>query len=380
MKSLFRYCRILRTNPRYFLRMGIVKMRSLFPVDFYFIRSGYAFLPVHLTIEVTHRCNLSCHMCDLYGGAKEIESIRSRREAPGEQFSISLLERLCASFRALKPVLSFGGGEPLLHPQIAELVSCAKRNGFICTLTTNGTLLERYAAALTDAGLDSLVLSIDGPEEIHDATRGQGGTFMRAMVGARELAECTRRRDSSTPRLRINCTINSRNFSVLSALVGVAEEFGAESLLFSHLWYGDSSAVEAHNRMVGDRCRTVEQNTDEIDLIQPEVVNREIRKIKRSRTGLAVKFLPDLSEREVVRYYSKRAEPVNRFACRAAWLTAFVMPDGEIIPCLDCCYGNLGDLPFGQIWNGDNARAFRRCLRGYGIFPACVRCCGLYSF
>ncbi|MEJ2746216.1 MAG: radical SAM protein, partial [bacterium] len=193
-------------------------------------------------------CNLACHMCDLFGRANEIESIRSRREAPGEWFSLHLIEKICASFNTLKPVLSFGGGEPLMHPQIAELVAHAKRRGFVCTLTTNGTLLERHAAALVDAGLDNLVISIDGPEEIHDVTRGVKGAFMRARAGAREIAECMRKKGSSTPRLRINCTINSHNFSALSALVGIAEDFGAESLLFSHLWFWDGRAAEAHNR------------------------------------------------------------------------------------------------------------------------------------
>jgi MoaA/NifB/PqqE/SkfB family radical SAM enzyme len=360
--------------------MGVAKMRGRLPIDYHLIRSGYAFSPMHLNLEVTHHCNLACHMCDLYGRKEEIESIRSRREKLDERFDVSLIEKICSSFSTLKPVLSFGGGEPLMHPRIAELVARAKRHGFVCTLTTNGTLLESHAASLVDAGLDNLVISIDGPEEIHDATRGVKGAFARARAGAWELAERMRRKGSSRPRLRINCTINSNNFSSLGSLVGVAEDFGAESLLFSHLWFWDSRAVEAHNRAVGDLCWVVAQNMDGVDLIQPEALNREIRKIKGSRTGLVIKFLPSLSEREVVCYYLRRTEPVKRFACRAAWLTASVMPDGEVIPCLDCSYGNLGVMSFGELWNGEKARAFRKRLRKCGMFPACVRCCGLYLF
>jgi MoaA/NifB/PqqE/SkfB family radical SAM enzyme len=267
-----------------------------------------------------------------------------------------------------------------LHPQIVEFVSCAKRHGFVCTLTTNGTLLKGHAAALIDAGLDNLVISIDGPGEIHDATRGVKGTFMKAREGALELAECMRRKGSSNPRLRINCTINSHNFAILSSVVGVAEEFGAESLLFSHLWFWDSRAVEAHNRVAGDLCPMVAQNMDGVDMIDPEALNREIRNIKGLCTRLVVKFLPSLSDDEVVCYYLDRTKPVKRFACRAPWLTASVMPDGEVIPCLDCSYGNLNDMSFDEVWNGKKARTFRKRLRKCGIFPACVRCCGLYLF
>ncbi|MCX6356959.1 MAG: radical SAM protein, partial [Candidatus Aureabacteria bacterium] len=218
---------------------------------------------------MTHRCNLRCHMCDLFGRGEEIDSIRSRREGAEGSFSMELLERLCNSFGCMKPVLSFGGGEPLLHPAIAAMVSRAKERGFTCTLTTNGTLLAAHAASLVEAGLDSLVLSIDGPEEIHDATRGVKGTFAKACEGAAALAEARARFRSRTPRMRINCTINSRNAGMLGEVVRIAERLGAESMVFSHLWFWDRTAVEEHNRLYGDLCPTVEQNTRELDRIDP---------------------------------------------------------------------------------------------------------------
>lgn len=380
MRALARYCRLVRDDPLYTARMGFVKGRSALPLDFHLLRSGRAFAPVHLTLEVTHQCNLACHMCDLFGRGEPIDSIRSRREKPGGEFSVVLLEKLCAAFGVCKPVLSFGGGEPLLHPQIAALVRYAKQAGHIATLTTNGTLLEKYGASLADAGLDNLVISIDGPEAVHDGTRGVPGAFRKARAGSAALRDYRRARRLDGPRIRINCTINSRNFSFLSEVIAIAEEFGADSLVFSHLWFWDREAVEAHNRVLGDLCPVVEQNTDEIDRIHPGRLNEEIIRIKKTRTPLVVKFLPDLSGGQVVRYYTERARPVSRGACRAAWLTAFIMPDGDVIPCLDYRYGNLGEQSFSAIWNGERARSFRRRLRASGIFPACARCCLLYAF
>lgn len=378
MNIIRRNAGLLLSDPAYFFKMAAAKGRAFLPIDYYLNRNGRAFPPIHLTLEVTHRCNLSCHMCDLYGGRAEIDSIRSRRD--GSSFSLELLEKLCDSFHLVKPVLSFGGGEPLLHPEIVEMVALAKGRGFNCTLTTNGTLLEERAAGLVGAGLHSLVLSIDGPEDIHDSIRGVSGTFAKARAGARKLREIQKAGRYSKPLLRINCTINSRNSGALSRMVDIAEDFGAESLVFSHLWFWDRAIVERHNREFGEFCPVVEQNTHELDLIKPEIVSREIEKVKGRRTKMIVKFLPELSAVEIKSYYTDSQTPVKRSACRAPWLTAFIMPDGEVIPCLDYSYGNLKEESFAGIWNGERARRFRRQLRRKSIFPACVRCCLLYAF
>jgi MoaA/NifB/PqqE/SkfB family radical SAM enzyme len=380
MSALKRYLRIARSDPRYVARMAIAKGRAALPIDYLLVRNGYALPPIQLSLEVTHRCNLACHMCDLYGQSEELDTARSKREETGRPFSLELLEKLCASFRLVKPVLSFGGGEPLMHPRIIELVSHAKRRGFVCTLTTNGTLLERHAADIVREGLDSVVISIDGPEDVHDSLRGVKGTYAKAMAGARALAERRRQAGVVKPLVRINCTVNSRNFNLLGEMPAIAAQFGAESLVISHLWFWDREIVERHNRAAGDLCRAVEQNVRELDLIDPAALSRELRKIKESRVGLMVKFLPDLDDEEVRRYYTERSAPVKRFACRAVWLSAFIMPDGELLPCLDYSYGNLNERPFGELWNGARARVFRKRLRAAGIFPGCVRCCGLYAF
>lgn len=380
MKVLKRYCGILLRDPSYTLRVGAAKARARLPLDYYLFRNGFSFSPVHLTLEVTHRCNLRCLMCDLFGREEEIDSIRSRREDEGRGFSLGLLEKLCSSFRLIKPVLSFSGGEPLMHPEIVEMVSLAKSRGFTCTMTTNGTLLERKAPALVETGLDSLVISIDGPEKIHDATRGVEGTFARARAGARAVAAARGRGKHGRPRIRINCTITSRNFDRLGEMVGIAEDFGAESMVFSHLWFWDGAIVRRHNETYGDFCPVVEQNTEEYAVIDPAIVARELEKIRGMNSPVMVKFLPDLTSAEIGQYYNESFRPVTRTSCRAVWLTGFVMPDGELIPCLDYSYGNLNRSSFAEVWNGERARTFRRRVRSAGIFPACVRCCMLYSF
>jgi molybdenum cofactor biosynthesis enzyme MoaA len=66
-------------------------------------------------------------------------------------------------------------GEPLAHPNIADMVSQIKSIGSSVELVTNGTLLsKRLSEDLIDAGLDGLWISLDGatPESYKDVGLG----------------------------------------------------------------------------------------------------------------------------------------------------------------------------------------------------------------
>jgi molybdenum cofactor biosynthesis enzyme MoaA len=71
-------------------------------------------------------------------------------EAPGYQLN-QVGEMPPALFHKLMdevlghPIVTFTGGEPLLHPNMADFVVYAKRYGRFCTITTNGWMLEKRA-------------------------------------------------------------------------------------------------------------------------------------------------------------------------------------------------------------------------------------------
>lgn len=90
-------------------------------------------------IEITNICNLSCSFCP---GTR-----RPPRTMTPEEF-----RRLAEKLRGHVGYLYFHVmGEPLLHPQLEELLGIAGELGFRVCLTTNGTLLERRGAALLAA-------------------------------------------------------------------------------------------------------------------------------------------------------------------------------------------------------------------------------------
>lgn len=131
-------------------------------------------------------CNLTCHHCFISCGPEN----RSFELMPKEDVLLALEESKDYGVKEYY----FTGGEPFIHPDMAEILEAALAIG-PATVLTNGTLLkpavvERLARA-EQASLYSLELrvSIDGySPETNDPIRGDG-TFERAMSGVRLLVE-----------------------------------------------------------------------------------------------------------------------------------------------------------------------------------------------
>ena len=110
--------------------------------------------PLLAQIVVTRRCNLSCGYC--------YEFDKVSQPVPFE----TLKERF-THLAGLKTVfVTLNGGEPLLHPQIAELVSCISQLGMIPMINSNGRLLTKEVIlALNEAGLFGIQISCDALED-----------------------------------------------------------------------------------------------------------------------------------------------------------------------------------------------------------------------
>lgn len=113
--------------------------------------------PVMAHIIPIRRCNLSCTYCnefDDYSKPVPVETMKER---------LDLLANLGTT------IITFSGGEPLLHPGLDELIAHVRRRGMIAGLITNGYLLvPERVKALNRAGLDHLQISIDNvmPDEV----------------------------------------------------------------------------------------------------------------------------------------------------------------------------------------------------------------------
>jgi MoaA/NifB/PqqE/SkfB family radical SAM enzyme len=113
--------------------------------------------PILAHLIVTRRCNLSCAYCNEYD--------RVSRPVPLEL----LLQRVDRLADLGTAVITLSGGEPLLHPELEQVVAHVRRRGLMAGMITNGYLLtEQRILALNRAGLDHMQISIDNvePDEV----------------------------------------------------------------------------------------------------------------------------------------------------------------------------------------------------------------------
>jgi MoaA/NifB/PqqE/SkfB family radical SAM enzyme len=164
--------------------------------------------------EVTRACALACVHCR----ADAIHCRDPRELSTAEGFR--LIDQV-RSFGERPPLFVLSGGDPMRRPDRADLVGYAAASGLTVALTPSGTAAATRTrlAALKDAGLSRVAVSLDGPTpDAHDAFRGVRGSCqwtMRIIDAAVELG---------LP-LQINSTISRRTLPDFEAMAARVAEF-----------------------------------------------------------------------------------------------------------------------------------------------------------
>ena len=147
----------------------------------------FAAAPMIVYWEMTTACGLACRHCRATAMPDPGTGELSTAEA------LDLLDQI-ASFGDPMPHVVMTGGDPLLRPDLDQLVAAAQERGIGVSLAPAVTPLLTRArlAQLRDAGIQAISLSLDGPTaESHDGMRGVPGTFeatLTALDWAAELA------------------------------------------------------------------------------------------------------------------------------------------------------------------------------------------------
>jgi radical SAM protein with 4Fe4S-binding SPASM domain len=134
-----------------------------------------------ISFEITRKCNLECRHCYANAGDLLPDELTPQEI---KAFIDDVYNTGCLS-------ITFSGGEPLLHPDIFELMEYAKQKPLSVLLFTNGTLLTPdIVKKLKNLPVYKVSVSIDGPDaETHDALRGVPGAFDKTIKGVNLLKE-----------------------------------------------------------------------------------------------------------------------------------------------------------------------------------------------
>lgn len=179
--------------------------------------------------NISKRCNLKCIHC--YTNSDCNLAPDELTTAEGKQ----LIEDL-ASFKI--PALLFSGGEPLMRPDVFELVDYAVNQGLRPVLSTNGTLITpQVAQKIKDTGFIYAGISLDGIGSTNDHFRGMVGAFGKAMDGFRNCIAVNQ-------RVGLRLTLTRQNVRDLDQIFDFLLEEKIPRACFYHLVYSGRGKSE----------------------------------------------------------------------------------------------------------------------------------------
>jgi MoaA/NifB/PqqE/SkfB family radical SAM enzyme len=310
-------------------------------------------LPI-LLIDAHSRCNCRCVMCDIWKTGQHREFTLAQLESQMEA-----IERLQVRW------VVFTGGEPLMHSNLFALADLLRGRGVRVTILSTGLLFERFAREIA-GHIDDVIVSLDGPPEIHDRIRRVPGGFARISEGIRAIQAQNRKF-----QIGARCTVQKANHAALVDTACDAQRIGLASISFlaadlTSTAFNRTEPWSAHRQaelaLTLDELAVLEQQIERL-VEDPFVIDRpqhlhRIAEHFRAQLGLKVFEAPK---------------------CNAPWVSAVMGIDGSVRPCFfHPPVGSATSHPLDEALNEPRAIEFRATL-DIASNPVCRRCvCSLH--
>jgi MoaA/NifB/PqqE/SkfB family radical SAM enzyme len=312
-------------------------------------------LPV-LVLHAHTSCNCRCVMCDIWK-TKDSRSLSSADLRP----HLESIRRLGVRWVVLS------GGEPLLNGQWPQLCSTFRQEGIRVTLLTTGLLLAKQAAQVAEL-FDDVIVSLDGPERIHDAVRRVDKAFALLQRGVTAL----RQQRPSLP-ITARTTVQKANHAHLRETCAAAKHLSLNGISF----LAADLTSEAFNRPVGwspNRQSEVALSVDEVAVLETEIESLIVKNAEDTHSGFIAESPEKL--RRIATHFRAHIglDRTQAPRCNAPWTSAVVETDGTVRPCFfHPPIGNIHHASLEEVVNGNQALAFRSRL-DIPNNPICERC------
>ena len=312
--------------------------------------------------NMTRRCNLRCLHC--YS--------QSRDEAYPDELTTAEGKALIDDLAAFScPVILLSGGEPLMRPDLPELVRHAANRGVRAVISTNGTLITGdFARTFKEFGLSYVGVSLDGLRETHDRFRGVAGAYDKALAGIRTcLAEGI--------KVGIRFTINRRNTADIPAIFDLIEEEGIPRACFYHLVYtGRGSRLITEDLSHAEAREVLDLIMDRTRRLFDRGLEKEILTVDNHADGPYV-YLRLLRENP-----ARAAEVLELLKMNEGNSSGHgigcISWDGQVHPdqfWRDVSFGNIRKRPFSEIWTDTSHNLMARLKdKKRHVTGRCARC------
>ncbi len=279
------------------------------------------FIPLVVSWNVTRKCNLACSHCYINAAKDELQGELNTEEAKRLIDQISDVSR---------PLLILSGGEPLLRPDIYDLIQYGAGKGLRMGLGSNGSLIDQEVAKnLKAAGVKTVSISLDSrnPEK-HDEFRGVKGSWQKAVEAITALRQ-------NGVLVQVNTTVTQQNHNEIDEIMSLAEELGVENFhLFFLVPTGRGTKI-----------------TDISPAMYEGMIKSTFAKTGKHRLNVRPSCAP-----QFMRIAKNMGLDMRQWirGCIAGLYYCRIYPNGDITPCpyLPVKLGNVREKTFSEIWFG----------------------------
>ena len=304
-------------------------------------------------VEVSTFCQLNCAMCP-----KTI----FKKDWISKHMELELFQKI--PFELFKTAHLQGWGEPLMNPNIIEMIDTVKKKNCTVGLTTNGLLLKEFAKDLVEK-IDYIAISLASTkEEVHRKIRK---TSLHDLV--KNIKFFTKLRTGDRPKVTLVTMMLEETLEDLPKFVDLAVDCGTDEIIVNNLDYIPSSALEKRAVFLGQRNPKIS-----------EIIENSLVRAKKAGIRMIIKSVK-LEEVSVC-----AENPINN---------CLITVDGALTPCVylhlptrktkikrffrgqyfeikKVYFGNLKETSFKKIWYNRDYKEFRHTfekrLRASGEF------------
>ncbi|MBK6610080.1 MAG: SPASM domain-containing protein [Sphingobacteriales bacterium] len=289
-------------------------------------------LPVTISFEPTTFCNLRCPECP--------SGLRAFTRPTGMLSTDFFSKTISELHPSLLYLYFYFQGEPYLNPNFLDMVAHAAKHKIYTVTSTNAHYLtDNNARRTVEAGLDRLIISVDGTTQATYEAYRVGGQLSKVIDGAKNMVKWKKQLKSKTPHLVFQFLVVRPNQHQINELYTLAREIGIDE-------------VKLKTAQVYDY-----QNGNPL-IPTIDIYARYAQKPNGT--------------------WQIKNSMLNQ--CWKLWHSCVITWDGRIVP---CCFDKdaqhqLGDLKqqsFTQIWQGAAYQNFRKAiLKSRSEIDICANC------
>lgn len=316
--------------------------------------------PSTVILEISSLCNLKCKMCPRAIG-------RSPSGPSHGNMSLQMLSHLEQLLEQVDTVTLSWMGEPLINPDLADIIRKIKAYNVHVHLTTNGMLLtDSVAESIISAGLDGITFSIDAVEEDLYRRLRVGGELQTVLANISCLQKRLNQYGTTRPSVEVAFVAMPENIAQLPRMIELCDRLHIQRLSIAPQDdFGQSQnlplkgfaeyegrqdvrdAFEQTRRLAFEKHITIVYN-------DPQRLNWEI---KSEPAESHFRFRTDYQVEELVALNLRKP-------CGVPWRHVVIAHDGDVHPCCASTrvLGNINQQPFEQIWWGSTYTEFREQL------------------